>query len=146
MVHTSSPNSLDVDAPQGRRRFAFDHVFGPDQTQRDVWEHLQETIDSALGGYNVAILCYGQSGAGKSYTMGTSGPTEQNNPQLKGIVPRAAAYLFEQLNASNPRALRPPSSYPLASTNGVSNDRKWKMTATYVEVRPFSVCRINLTV
>ena len=135
MVSTSSPNSLDVDAPQGRKRFVFDHVFGPEKSQSQVWEHLQETIDGAIAGYNVAILCYGQSGAGKSYTMGTSGPTEQNDPQLKGIIPRAASYLFEQLNGSHSRGLRPPSSYPLASTNGSSTgDRKWKMTATYVEV------------
>jgi len=45
---------------------------------------LNDAIDSFITGYNVSLLAYGQSGAGKSYTMGTSGPNEQNDPWQMG--------------------------------------------------------------
>jgi hypothetical protein len=47
---------------------------------------LKDSIDSFVTGYNVSLLAYGQSGAGKSYTMGTSGPTEQNDPWQMGMT------------------------------------------------------------
>lgn len=64
--------------------FIFDRVFGEDTTQEGVWEYLQDSVNSFLQGYNVSILAYGQSGSGKSYTMGTSGPDEQFHPSMKG--------------------------------------------------------------
>lgn len=84
MVTVTTNTSLGVDSPQGRKIFIFDRVFGEDVNQRGVWDYLQDSVDSFLQGYNVSILAYGQSGAGKSYTMGTSGPTEQNDPSKKG--------------------------------------------------------------
>lgn len=35
--------------------------------------------------YSISVLAYGQSGAGKSYTMGTSGTAEQSDPQIMGL-------------------------------------------------------------
>ena len=84
MVQVNTSTSLGVDSPQGRKIFIFDRVFGEDVTQRGIWDYLQDSVDSFLQGYNVSILAYGQSGAGKSYTMGTSGPSEQNDPLSKG--------------------------------------------------------------
>lgn len=75
---------MAIDAPQGRRVFTFDRVFGGDVTQQGVWEYLQDSVDAFTQGYNVSVLAYGQSGSGKSYTMGTSGPAEQNDSQIMG--------------------------------------------------------------
>lgn len=84
MVHVTAPTSLAVDVPQGRKLFVFDRVF-PETTEQDgIWEYLSDSVTSFLQGYNVSILAYGQSGAGKSYTMGTSGPKEQNDVQVMG--------------------------------------------------------------
>lgn len=83
-VQVTSPTSLAVDAPQGRKLFVFDRVFGEDVNQEGVWEYLDDSVNSFLQGYNVSILAYGQSGAGKSYTMGTSGPNEQNDTKAMG--------------------------------------------------------------
>lgn len=73
-----------MDSPQGRKIFDFDRVFGEDINQEGVWEYLNESVNAFVQGYNVSVLAYGQSGSGKSYTMGTSGPAEQNDPQIKG--------------------------------------------------------------
>ena len=54
--------------------------------QEGVMDWLKDSIESFVIGYNVSLLAYGQSGAGKSYTMGTSGPSEQNDPWQMGIL------------------------------------------------------------
>jgi hypothetical protein len=79
-----SPTSLTIEATQGKRLFVFDRVFGEEVDQEGVWEYLSESVNSFVQGYNVSILAYGQSGAGKSYTMGTTGPAEQNDARLMG--------------------------------------------------------------
>ncbi|PLN78445.1 kinesin family protein [Aspergillus taichungensis] len=142
MVHVTAATSLAVDVPQGRKLFVFDRVFPETVNQDGVWEYLCESVHSFLQGYNVSILAYGQSGAGKSYTMGTSGPNEQGDPQSRGIIPRAAQLLFDRLeppkqNRNSSSGLRTPSRYSVgsaASLNRASVDKSWQMKATYVEI------------
>ena len=155
MVHVTTNTNLGVESPMGRKIFIFDRVFGEEVDQRGVYDYLQESVDSFLQGYNVSILAYGQSGAGKSYTMGTSGPQEQNHQETKGVIPRAAAHLFDYLNGEKDTINRPqsglksPTRYSVGNiqtilqtgiTNGgvsKSNGGKdWELSATYVEVCP----------
>jgi hypothetical protein len=84
MVQATSETNLAIDAPQGKKLFVFDRVFGPEITQEGIWEYLSESVSAFLQGYNVSLLAYGQSGAGKSYTMGTSGPGEQADLEVMG--------------------------------------------------------------
>jgi hypothetical protein len=69
----SSATNLAIQSTQGKKLFVFDRVFGEETTQQGVWEYVSGSVDSFIQGYNVSILAYGQSGAGKSYTMGTAG-------------------------------------------------------------------------
>ena len=85
-VQVTSGTSLAIDAPQGRKLFVFDRVFGEDVSQEGVWEYLNDSVNAFVQGYNVSILAYGQSGAGKSFTMGTSEPGEQSDPKIMGTV------------------------------------------------------------
>ncbi|CEL03428.1 Putative Kinesin-like protein [Aspergillus calidoustus] len=142
MAHVTSPTSLAVDVPQGRKLFVFDRVFPETVDQEGIWDYLSDSVGSFLQGYNVSILAYGQSGAGKSYTMGTSGPSEQNDTQAMGIIPRAAQLLFEKLEGpkharTSSTGLRAPARYSISSTSsfGKQNvDRNWQLKATYVEI------------
>ncbi len=84
VVQVTSPTSLAIDSPQGRKLFVFDRVFGEDVDQEGIWEYLVESTNAFVQGYNVSMLAYGQSGAGKSYTMGTSGPAEQGDLEVMG--------------------------------------------------------------
>ncbi|KAL9119971.1 MAG: hypothetical protein Q9187_003473 [Circinaria calcarea] len=152
MVHVTSPTSLAIDSPQGRKLFVFDRVFGEDVHQDGVWEYTSESVNAFIQGYNVSVLAYGQSGAGKSYTMGTSGPAEQSDPHLKeltispGVIPRAAMALFEKLSGppvlhrNGSSGIRTPTRY---STNSVhtlqslakaGSEKCWQLKATYVEI------------
>lgn len=74
-----SPTSLAVDSPQGKKIFVFDRVFSEEVEQEGIWEYLQESVAAFVQGYNVSLLAYGQSGAGKSYTMGTASPGDQSS-------------------------------------------------------------------
>ncbi|KAH7080324.1 hypothetical protein BKA63DRAFT_531276 [Paraphoma chrysanthemicola] len=140
--HVMSPSSLAVDGSGGRKMFIFDRVFGEDINQEGVYDYVVDSVNSFVQGYNVSILAYGQSGAGKSYTMGTTGPREQGDADIMGIIPRAAATLFEKLDGPSIRAsgsgIRAPSRSSGFGMQGFANkssaNKNWQLKATYVEI------------
>ncbi|XP_035582621.1 kinesin-like protein KIF1A isoform X12 [Zalophus californianus] len=60
------------------------------QVYRDIGE---EMLQHAFEGYNVCIFAYGQTGAGKSYTMMGKQEKEQ-----QGIIPQLCEDLFSRIN------------------------------------------------
>ncbi|KAI1311821.1 hypothetical protein F5Y03DRAFT_342483 [Xylaria venustula] len=144
MVQTMSDTSIAIESPQGKKVFAFDRVFSPEVGQDGIWNYLNESINAFVQGYNVSLLAYGQSGAGKSYTMGTSGPSEQGDLNSMGVIPRAAAELFEKLEGAMPASrnpnrssmsqLRAPARYSMQTPASKPADRNWQLKATYVEI------------
>jgi hypothetical protein len=44
-------------------------VFGPSTAQAAIFSEVSELVQSALDGYAVCLFSYGQTGAGKTYTM-----------------------------------------------------------------------------
>ncbi|KAL5404490.1 hypothetical protein PMIN04_012580 [Paraphaeosphaeria minitans] len=141
-VDVTSAQQIAVDAPNGRKLFVFDRVFGEDVDQEGVFDYVQDSVFSFVEGYNVSILAYGQSGAGKSFTMGTTGPEDQAKSDIQGIIPRAAGLLFEQLDGPIRAAgsgIRPPSrlagpgsAQSIHSKTG--GNKTWQLKATYVEI------------
>jgi hypothetical protein len=89
-----------------KKTFDFDQVFGgaENNTQTDVFRDTKHLIMSVLDGYNVCIFAYGQTGAGKSFTMigGTDiGSCLQENGEFdpsSGIMPRSVVELYRLLN------------------------------------------------
>eukprot|EP00075_Anas_platyrhynchos_P032371 XP_027321624.1 kinesin-like protein KIFC3 isoform X9 [Anas platyrhynchos] len=72
--------------------FELDKVFPPQASQEEVFQEVQALVTSCIDGYNVCIFAYGQTGAGKTYTMeGTSA-----NP---GINQRALQLLFSEVRS-----------------------------------------------
>lgn len=71
-------------------RFTFDHVYDQDNTQEEVYQQsAKQVVLSCLQGYNAAIIAYGQTGTGKTYTM----EGELQGP-LRGIIPRTVEDIF----------------------------------------------------
>ncbi|CAJ1333122.1 unnamed protein product, partial [Effrenium voratum] len=63
--------------------YIFDRVFGPEASQQDVYETVDPVVQEVLsGGGNGCILCYGQTSAGKTFTV------EGCEGELRGIIPR----------------------------------------------------------
>lgn len=54
-------------------------------------------MDDILNGYNGTVFAYGQTGAGKSYTMMGS---DIDDPETKGIIPRIVEQIFASILAS----------------------------------------------
>ncbi|ONK74518.1 uncharacterized protein A4U43_C03F7200 [Asparagus officinalis] len=51
------------------RRYSFDHVFGPECTNGDVYRNISSTIAGVVHGLNATVFAYGSTGSGKTYTM-----------------------------------------------------------------------------
>jgi kinesin family member 6/9 len=63
-------------------------------TQEEVYDNVVKDISlSVLNGYNGTVLCYGQTGAGKTFTM--TGVTE--NFSQRGIIPRTIQHIFKEI-------------------------------------------------
>ena len=54
-------------------------------------------LDHSIEGYNVCIFAYGQTGAGKSYTM-----MGRMEPEQKGIIPQMCEDLFKRIDDMQP--------------------------------------------
>ncbi|CAG8700627.1 11331_t:CDS:2, partial [Scutellospora calospora] len=94
-----APNQVTVQTEK-KQTFTFDHVFGPDSTQKDIYDRcIKSMVDKFLEGFNVTILAYGQTSSGKTHTMGTA--DSLSSPQeTRGIIPRAMATLFSYINSA----------------------------------------------
>lgn len=68
---SDADSSSSSKVPGGcKHNFTFDYVFGPQATQEEVYNiSSRDLILSTLDGYNSTIVMYGQTGAGKTYTM-----------------------------------------------------------------------------
>lgn len=69
--------------------FTFDGVFAAGR-QEEVFEECKDLVQSTVDGHNVTIFAYGQTGAGKTYTL-------HGTPQEEGIAGRAISELFQIL-------------------------------------------------
>ncbi len=69
--------------------------------QGDVYDSVVKDITlKTLDGYNGTVLCYGQTGAGKTFTM--TGATE--NYEQRGLIPRTIQHLFKEIQNRQDRS------------------------------------------
>ncbi|XP_072333990.1 kinesin-like protein KIF1B isoform X14 [Scyliorhinus torazame] len=87
------------------KSFSFDYSYwshtspeDPDfASQSQVYNDIgKEMLQHSFEGYNVCIFAYGQTGAGKSYTM--MGKQDKDH---QGIIPQLCEDLFEKINDNN---------------------------------------------
>ena len=77
--------------------WAFDAVYNNTFTQKDIFNaEVKPLVEFVMDGYNSTVFAYGQSGAGKSWSM--SGDVESGDKTKYGMMPQAVEYLFEQVN------------------------------------------------
>jgi hypothetical protein len=79
-----------------QREFLYDYSFGSNATQDQVFDRIaRPVVNDVLKGFNGTIFAYGQTGTGKTYTMGI---LEFVNNEHAGIIPRAISLLFDYVN------------------------------------------------
>mmetsp|Transcript_86764 Transcript_86764/g.243080 ORF Transcript_86764/g.243080 Transcript_86764/m.243080 type:complete len:645 (+) Transcript_86764:528-2462(+) len=91
----TSSMTLQVDNKDQKETFGFDAVFAPG-TQEEVFEDCADLVQSSLDGYNVTMFAYGQTGAGKTFTM-------YGVPGMEGTTPRVIKELFRLVEAGKGR-------------------------------------------
>ena len=73
-------------------------MFNSGSRQADIFDFsIRPTVDDILNGYNGTVFAYGQTGAGKSYTMMGSSIDDDTS---KGIIPRIVEQIFASIAAS----------------------------------------------
>uniref|UniRef100_A0A8C9X2F9 plus-end-directed kinesin ATPase n=1 Tax=Sander lucioperca TaxID=283035 RepID=A0A8C9X2F9_SANLU len=96
---------LNPKQPKENKSFNFDYSYWSHTTPEDinyasqvqVYKDIgEEMLLHAFEGYNVCIFAYGQTGAGKSYTM--MGRQEKDQ---QGIIPLLCEDLFTKIHGSN---------------------------------------------
>ncbi|KAM9107527.1 kinesin-like protein KIF21B isoform 4-T5 [Megaptera novaeangliae] len=76
------------------KAFTYDFVFDLDTFQEQIYSTcVSKLVEGCFEGYNATVLAYGQTGAGKTYTMGTGFDVAMAEEE-QGIIPRAIAHLF----------------------------------------------------
>ena len=75
--------------------FTFDRVFDTASRQTDIFDYsIRSTVDDILNGYNGTVFAYGQTGAGKSYTMMGA---DIDDEEQRGIIPRIVEQMFASI-------------------------------------------------
>ena len=142
-VHVTSDSALVL----GRdRSFTFDHVFGPDSTQvgargtpdiassrlqADVYGTcVHPLVQSWYAGYNATVLAYGQTGAGKTYTMGAA--EAPSDHVAAGVIARAVADMLQLAREqARPHACRHAHMTRCSATSPSHTSRStWRRSAT----------------
>jgi kinesin family protein 11 len=80
------------------RVYTLDKVYGPTTDQLTFFQNAAENIcNDFLKGFNCTIFAYGQTGAGKTYTM--CGKIKDNSlTSESGLIPRSLKKLFDSEN------------------------------------------------
>ncbi|KAK6842897.1 kinesin-domain-containing protein [Apiospora arundinis] len=87
----SSLHSGEVPPPSWHG--AFERVFDTSATNADVFDEVKPVISSAFSGRSVCVFAYGQSGSGKTYTLGTAAATV--SLEEGGVIPRSMDMLAD---------------------------------------------------
>lgn len=75
------------------KTFTFDFVADSDTSQAEIHDMIGKSLaSSCLEGYNVCVFAYGQTGAGKTYTM------QGGEGDHRGLEPRMFENLFGLMN------------------------------------------------
>lgn len=87
------PNKNFLKRANKELKFVFDHVYGRNATNQDVFETTtKDMLTSLMEGYNCSVFVYGATGAGKTFTM-------IGNKENPGITYLTMEHLFYTINA-----------------------------------------------
>ena len=105
IITLKNPRADDRDPP---KNFSFDAVFAHDVKQKYIYDTCAHSVvESVLSGYNGTIFAYGQTGAGKTFTM--EGKTDV--AELRGIIPNSFQHIFDFVGAAKDQQFLVRASY-----------------------------------
>ncbi|EPS60418.1 hypothetical protein M569_14385, partial [Genlisea aurea] len=79
--------------------YEFDEVLTESASQKRVYEIVAKpVVESVLDGYNGTVMAYGQTGTGKTYTLGRLGEDDASD---RGIMLRAMEDILAEVSSEN---------------------------------------------
>ncbi|RMZ92214.1 hypothetical protein DV736_g518, partial [Chaetothyriales sp. CBS 134916] len=94
IVRFTGDDSCALSSAETSAPFTFDRVFDMESQQSDIFDFsIRSTVEDVMKGYNGTVFAYGQTGAGKSYTM----MGEMDDAVRKGIIPRIIEQMFDAI-------------------------------------------------
>jgi len=107
--HSKNTIIFDATTKSETKYFTFDHVCTEQISQEEIFRIIGiPTATSCLQGYNGCIFAYGQTGAGKTYTIQGPGLDISFNNSLnpeenekRGILPRVVEYMFSSIESAH---------------------------------------------
>ncbi|XP_057991778.1 kinesin-like protein KIN-UC isoform X2 [Hevea brasiliensis] len=79
--------------------YKFDEIFTENASQKRVYEAVAKpVVEGVLNGYNGTVMAYGQTGTGKTYTVGRLG---KNDASERGIMVRALEDILANANPAS---------------------------------------------
>ncbi|KAJ8301882.1 hypothetical protein KUTeg_020869 [Tegillarca granosa] len=95
-IVTFSDGKLDIQDPVDKKpkTFNFNHLYNPNSSQEKIFEDFgTDLVESFENGFNGAVIAYGQTGTGKSYTI-------FGQEETPGLCPRFIENLFSRVENS----------------------------------------------
>ncbi|KAK2961148.1 putative Kinesin-II 85 kDa subunit [Blattamonas nauphoetae] len=100
-IQKISGKSITVTNPTSTKEtktFAFDYVYGPTTEQQTVFNDVGLLyLENAWKGFNCTLFAYGQTGAGKSFSM----TGDMSSEATRGIIPRGCEEMFKRIKENN---------------------------------------------
>ncbi|KAL7029769.1 hypothetical protein ACKWTF_006352 [Chironomus riparius] len=120
---TSSPMKTYIDFDKSTKKmiilennaYLFDRIFYSNSNNKEIFYNLESNVDHLLNGYNNCILAYGQSGAGKTFTMGLN---EKDEKSL-GLISLSLDSIFHKIKEKSKSA---------------TNDGEYSISVSYIEI------------
>lgn len=113
-----SQKTLIIDLKAEKKYFTFDYIASEDSSQQDLFDQIGKPIsNSCLSGYNGTIFAYGQTGAGKTFTILGSSCELSSLDSSHGLLPRCFEYIFSSI-----------------SEESLSTNTKFLIKCTYLEI------------
>ncbi|KAK8055672.1 P-loop containing nucleoside triphosphate hydrolase protein [Apiospora rasikravindrae] len=85
--HQSMRSKQNGEAPPTQWHGQFECVFDKGATNADIFDEVKPVLGSAFNGKNATVFAYGQSGSGKTYTLGTAAVAA--DLEEGGLIPRS---------------------------------------------------------
>ena len=63
------PKANSISNINEKIKYNLDKIFPPQTEQHQIFQEVKPFVKNALDGFDVCLLAYGQTGAGKTFTM-----------------------------------------------------------------------------
>jgi hypothetical protein len=105
MVVRGDARSIEVRGDK-QEVFTCSRAFGPSSTQEDLFQEsgVRDLLRASLYGYRATLFAYGQTGAGKTYTV--LGESSKSSVEHEGIVPRSVREVFTLIEHLDTREIK----------------------------------------